>query len=303
MSSSAPGGPGSGERSQSFSKFMRRASKVLKRGSSSKDSVPTVSGTQSASRRTGQAESSPAPLGRYVLRHLFYTSQCHQLTNRSAPIIAPLGFDPSAVGSSDVTGKPIQEEATPAPSVPAAISQSVRDTKPSTKPTNARFATTAAQSNTIQEEKARILFAKYGITLEPGEWTAPTKGDGERVEKKIRMRVHRTCHRCQVTFGPEKVCTNCDHNRCKKCPKFPVRKPKSKGKGLGAGAISGEDATKGKSKILTMPSRVTGKELARKDPSQRVRRTCHKCDTLFVGRAIQCEGCGHERCPSCPREP
>jgi len=129
MSSSAPGGPGSGERSQSFSKFMRRASKVLKRGSSSKDSVPTVSGTQSASRRTGQAESSPAPLGRYVLRHLFYTPQCHQLINHSAPIIAPLGFDPSAVGSSNITGKPIQEEATPAPSVPAAISQSIRDTK------------------------------------------------------------------------------------------------------------------------------------------------------------------------------
>ena len=224
------------------------------------------------------------------------------LTYSSAPIIAPLGFDPSAVGSSNVTDKPIKEEAAPPPSVPAAISQSIRDTKSSTKPMNARYATTAAQSNAIQEEKARLLFAKYGITLEPGEWTAPTKGDGERVEKKIRMRVHRTCHRCQVTFGPEKVCTNCNHNRCKKCPKFPTRKSKPKGKGLVAGGIAG-DTTKGKPKVLTMPSRVTGKELSRKNPSQRVRRHCHKCDTLFVGKAIQCEGCGHERCPLCIREP
>ena len=219
-----------------------------------------------------------------------------QLTSCSAPVIAPLGFDPSAVASSDVTGKPIQEEAGPAPTVPAAISQSIRDTKPSTKPANARLATTAAQSNAVQEEKARLLFAKYGITLEPGEWTAPTKGDGERIEKKIRMRVHRTCHRCQVTFGPEKVCTSCNHNRCKKCPKFPTRKPKSKGKGLGAGAIPGDDAVKGKTKVLTMPSRVTGKELGRKS------RTCHKCETPFAGKATQCGNCGHERCSLCPRE-
>ena len=155
---------------------------------------------------------------------------------------------------------------------------------------------TAAQSNAIQEEKARLLFAKYSITLEPGEWTAPAKGDGERVEKKIRMRVHRTCHRCRVTFGPEKVCTNCNHNRCKKCPKFPTRKPKSKGKGLGAGAISGDDAARGKPKGLTMSSRVTGKELGRRS------RTCHKCDTPFASKATQCGNCGHERCSLCPRE-
>lgn len=301
MSSSAPGGSGSREKSQGFSKFMRRASKVLKRGSSSKDSVPTVSGATPASGRAEPAESSSAPLGRYVFRCFFYVPRYHLLTCHSAPVIAPLGFDPSKAVPSDVTSKPIQEEAAPTPSVPAAISQSIRDTKSSTKPANARLAVTAAQSNAIQEEKARLLFAKYGITLEPGEWTAPTKGDGERVEKKIRMRIHRTCHRCQVTFGPEKVCTFCSHTRCKKCPKFPTRKSKSKGRGLGAGAgavaISGDDAAKGMTKVLTMPSRVTGKELPRKS------RICHKCDTLFVSKSTQCESCGHERCSLCRREP
>ena len=300
MNSSAPGGSGSREKSQPFSKFMRRATKVLKRGSSSKDSVPTTSGATPVSRETGPAESSPAPLGRYVLKDRCYTFWYLVLTRHSAPVIAPLGFDPSAAGSSDVTGKPIPEEAAPAPLVPAAISQPIRDTKPSTKPMNARLAITAADSNAIQEEKARLLFAKYGITLEPGEWTAPAKGDGERVEKQIRMRVHRTCHRCQVTFGPEKVCTKCNHNRCKKCPKFPTRKSKSRGRGLGAGAISADDPSKGKTKGLTMPSRVTGKELGRKGPSQR---TCHKCDSLLVGKMTRCGSCGHEKCSLCPRGP
>lgn len=205
-----------------------------------------------------------------------------------------------------MASKPIQEETATAPSVPAAIQQSIRDIKPSSKSTNNRLAMTAATSSAIQEEKARILFAKYGLILEPGEWTPPVKGDTERVEKKIRMRIHRTCHRCQVMFGREKVCSNCAHNRCKKCPKFPTRRSKgSHAKGLEAGgaAAAGKDATKGKSKMLTMPSRVTGKVLTRKAPSQRVRRTCHKCDTLFLGEATECGNCQHVRCPQCPREP
>ena len=303
MSSPAPGGSGSGEKSQGLSKLLKRASKALRRGSSSKGSVPTIVGATPISRPTGPAESRSAPLGRYALRKPSNISGHHLLTIRSAPVIAPLGFSPSADGPSDVAGQPIQEEAAPAPPVPAAISQSIRDTKSSSKPMSARHATTAAQTNAIQEEKARLLFAKYGITLEPGEWTAPTKGDGKRVEKKIRMRVHRTCHRCQLTFGPEKVCTKCGHNRCKKCPKFPTRKSKSKGKGLAGGAIPAGDTAKAKAMVLTMPSRMTGKELSRKEPLQRVRRTCHKCDTLFAGKAVQCENCGHERCPLCSREP
>ena len=159
---------------------------------------------------------------------------------------------------------------------------------------------TAKESYTIQEEKARALFAKYGMTLEPGEWTVPTTIGLPRVEKQVRMRIHRTCHRCQTTFGADRVCSHCQHTRCKKCPQFPGSKSKvSKGKGVAVGGV----ATDGKTDPLTILHRATGKEMTRKAPTQRVRRTCHQCETLFQGKATQCENCKHLRCSKCPRDP
>lgn len=69
MSSSAPGGSGpSGDKPQGFSKFIRRASRVLKRSSSSKAGVSgATEGAPSTSRSTAPAESSSAPLARYVI--------------------------------------------------------------------------------------------------------------------------------------------------------------------------------------------------------------------------------------------
>jgi len=46
-----------------------------------------------------------------------------------------------------------------------------------------------------------------------------------------------------------------------------------------------------------------GNDLIRRDPIQRVRRNCHVCQTLFKGKATICEGCRHQRCKRCPREP
>lgn len=155
----------------------------------------------------------------------------------------------------------------------------------------------------MQEQKARAMFAKYGLTLEPGEWTVPYANGAPRVEKKVRMRVHRTCHRCQTSFGAERICSNCQHTRCKKCPGNPRKTPKDKGKGKAVGGIAIDDGTKQSTDPLTMPHRATGKELARKSPTQRVRRTCHQCQTLFTGKAAQCENCKHLRCHQCPREP
>ena len=164
---------------------------------------------------------------------------------------------------------------------------------------------TAAESNNLQEEKARSLFAKYGMTLEPGEWTPAMKGNTERVEKKVRMRVHITCHRCQTMFGAEKSCNNCEHFRCKQCSRYPAPKKKAlEGKGLAVEGIGVDDGTTQKSpNALTMPHRATGKELSRRSATQRVRRTCHKCENLFAGKATQCENCKHLRCPQCPRDP
>ena len=52
--------------------------------------------------------------------------------------------------------------------------------------------------------------------------TLPSRTGGQPlVHKKIRQRVHRTCHRCQTDFGAEKICIKCKHNRCNKCPHNP----------------------------------------------------------------------------------
>lgn len=163
---------------------------------------------------------------------------------------------------------------------------------------------TAKENYTIQEEKARALFAKYGLTLEPGEWTVPATVGVPRVEKQVRMRIHRSCHRCQTTFGADRVCSNCQHTRCKKCPRFPGSKSKvAKGKEPAVGGVAAEDRLDTNAGALTMLHRATGKEMTRRAPTQRVRRTCHQCETLFQGKATQCENCKHLRCPKCPRDP
>ena len=163
---------------------------------------------------------------------------------------------------------------------------------------------TAKENYTMQEEKARALFAKYGLTLEPGEWTVPATVGVPRVEKQVRMRIHRTCHRCQTTFGTDRVCSHCQHNRCKKCPQFPGAKPKvPKGKARAVGGVAANDGLDKKTDALTMLHRPSGKEMTRRAPTQRVRRTCHQCETLFQGKATQCENCKHLRCSKCPRDP
>lgn len=78
----------------------------------------------------------------------------------------------------------------------------------------------------IQQEKTRKLFAKYGLTLEPQEWMTPSDLQVQRVEKPIKMRVRRRCHRCQTTFGSDKICNNCQHARCKSCPRYPPARTK-----------------------------------------------------------------------------
>lgn len=149
----------------------------------------------------------------------------------------------------------------------------------------------------MQQERARALFAKYGLTLEAHEWiTAPAPlPTVQRVEKSIRMRVHRSCHHCGTIYGSEKVCLQCQHKRCKKCPRYPKKKaPGDKVK---------EDDKPKKKRVLTITTRA-GNELAYQQPKQRIRRSCHKCETLFnPSSATFCENCRHVRCTKCPREP
>ena len=192
-------------------------------------------------------------------------------------------------------------DTTPTLSVPAQITQVIKDNKPASTPI---ICMTPKETSAIHEEKAKALFAKYGLAFEPGAWTTPVAGGAPRVEKQVRMRIHRTCHRCQTAFGSERICSNCQHTRCKKCPGRSDSKPKAaKGKGIAAGGVVVDDGATKNDEALTMPHRSSGKEMTRRIPTQRVRRTCHECQTLFVGKAAQCEKCKHERCPSCLRDP
>jgi hypothetical protein len=150
----------------------------------------------------------------------------------------------------------------------------------------------------MQQERARALFAKYGLTLDTHDWiTAPAPVPTvQRVEKAIRMRVHRSCHRCGTTYGSEKQCLQCQHKRCKKCPRYPKKKASTE-------KDKATEEKPRKKRVLTITTRG-GNELAYQPTKQRVRRTCHKCEAVFVpSSATTCEQCQHVRCTKCPREP
>lgn len=151
---------------------------------------------------------------------------------------------------------------------------------------------------------------------------SPRNYEVQRVEKPIRMRVRRTCHRCQTIFGSDRVCHNCQHVRCKACPRYPPARTKeekearalAKAKGkqpentsdtpAAAAIIEPSDNTRKMERTpLTMESRTGGQDVIYKEIRQRVRRTCHQCQTIFKGHSTVCENCGHIRCKSCPREP
>jgi hypothetical protein len=160
----------------------------------------------------------------------------------------------------------------------------------------------------IEAERQKKLAERFAIDIEPLSTTKPDRVT-YRVEKPVRMRIHRICHKCNTTFGGSKICANCEHPRCTKCPRFPAKKPEGKGK-------SKEDAPRKdiiepdswwglKEEVeLTMPNpKANGQPLVRKAPRQRIRRTCCKCSTLFATGGKTCSDCEHSRCADCPRDP
>ncbi|PYH42820.1 uncharacterized protein BP01DRAFT_124661 [Aspergillus saccharolyticus JOP 1030-1] len=173
-------------------------------------------------------------------------------------------------------------------------------------------ATVLPNWGSIQEQKARGLLARYGLALEPGERKFPSDQTVQRVIRPIRMRVRRTCHRCQTTFGPSKVCVNCQHVRCTSCPPDPAVKPHSARAQTEAAlqtivSQKAPEATPTPRQLreprLTLPSRASGQDLVYHPPRQRIRRTCHRCSTAFAADDVQCSTCQHIRCTLCPREP
>lgn len=159
----------------------------------------------------------------------------------------------------------------------------------------------------IEAERAKKLAERFALYIEPLS-PVPDK-ETTRIEKPVRMRIHRTCHICSTTYGGNKTCVKCEHVRCKSCPRYPVKKTEKKEKALAPTThiVTIEPDTYWGLRepiLLTRPSGKPGAQpLVRKRPKQRVRRNCHECHGLFPSGTKICPGCDHVRCVECPRDP
>jgi len=153
-------------------------------------------------------------------------------------------------------------------------------------------------------ERAQALFKKHGLDVKPSDLPLSNTPQAERVQKDIRMRVHRTCHKCDASYGPEKTCQQCGHKRCKRCPRHPLKKSKDKGKEkLTAKGAPGYKKRRGDYMYgITIPGKRGGQDLVHKEVRQRVHRKCHRCEADFAGEKV-CANCKHQRCKKCPRLP
>lgn len=168
----------------------------------------------------------------------------------------------------------------------------------------------------ILEERAKKMGEKFGLVIEASDLLSISPNDTVlRVDKPIRMRVRRTCHRCNTTFSARNECTKCRHVRCDRCPRHPPKETEAE---FLANLQQMETLLKanrenppimpdffwGDQQIeLKRPSKTGGQDLVHRKPRQRVRRTCHECTTLFAPSSRKCENCNHLRCTDCPRDP
>ncbi|CAG7941772.1 unnamed protein product [Penicillium salamii] len=224
---------------------------------------------------------------------------------------------PRSVSKRQSHAAPETATAAPTEPAPAPTPAPVQSTTPARGVIEPEPVVMTENITTTQHAKASALFAKYGLTLDPGAWkTPPDLQQLNRVTKPIRMRVRRTCHRCETTFGAEKVCINCSHTRCTKCPRFPpahdegephIHRPKIQE--LSANHPRGIPATPhikysgDATNPLLKLSRTGGQDLVRKQVRQRVHRSCHVCTAQFTSASKHCEVCRHVRCKKCPRDP
>ncbi len=175
-------------------------------------------------------------------------------------------------------------------------------------------ATTVPRSQ-LYEERAKKLSERFGLEIKPSEWYT-SEGHALRVEKPIRMRVHRKCHNCDTFFGHAKECPKCQHTKCKQCPRIPPKRTEAEKveSRKRRAAILKERAENppiipdwdfsDKKVQLKKPSKTGGPDLVYKKARQRIRRTCCQCERLFANiQSKGCEGCEHVRCTDCPRDP
>lgn len=262
------------------------------------------------------------------------------MTRQSSATLLTLPFFPFD-SSAPATQAPATTTAGTTPAVAATDKTAAsKPTMASSTPTGNPAVTVPRTRDAEYRERARKMFESHGMTVEIHSWNVPGSEPLDRIEKAVRVRVRRHCHRCQAIFGQDKVCQECNHKRCTKCPRFPAKKAI-------AGTFGGDDvAVKKKSdgKVrgttvlddLNMLSNPTdgqvhkdgkqsrsksGKDIADdpdepfndwvrsqnartvKKPRQLVRYVCDGCDSQFENKGQPCVECHHLRCDNCKREP
>lgn len=162
----------------------------------------------------------------------------------------------------------------------------------------------------VHEDRARRIEENYGVEIEPSGWHS-SQGDVYRVEKSVRVRVHKECHRCQASFGASKQCPDCNHHYCSKCNRSPPKRSESQKRGS---REKREEKAQREQElapiiphyglaepiVVTRPSKAGGQPLVHKPVRMRLRRVCHRCSTTFTSSTRVCQNCGHRRCDDCP---
>lgn len=288
MSSQAQSGPAvpKDQEKKGLGKLLSRAKTVFKSSSSKRASVqqPASSST------TGPAA--------YVAPRLNSIHVVNQLT----PYYSQSKSSAAAAGSTSA--------ATATATAPKT------EKKAPTEPKKSKYddieGVTRVLKQDLFEERARKLGEKYGLEIKKSDWYS-TEGTALRVEKSIRMRVHRTCAACSATFSSAKECPSCGSTKYKRYPpkrteaeKIASRERRAaliKANKENAPIIPDYNYDSKKDPVLTKPSKCGGQDLVHKKPRQRVRRTCHECQTLFTTGNKTCDKCSHVRCTDCPRDP
>jgi hypothetical protein len=159
-----------------------------------------------------------------------------------------------------------------------------------------------------QMERLRKVTERYNLPM-PREYVTcygPEK-EQNRVHRPTRMRIHRSCHRCNTMFRGSKICARCEHRACVLCQATPrpryiswdpvVDDP------LAVDLEADDYHGLQEQLVISRANRTSSQHLVRKELRQRVRRTCHSCQTLFTSKNKICTNCQHVCCTECPRFP
>ena len=296
------------ERRRSLGRALERFKTVLKRRSSSNKSMPPA------------ATGSPMPQA---------SETAPPLVTPAAPMISEPESQMPAIETSMPAPEPLLEIDTDDDGPPAVHEEPLLPM--------------ISSSTGITEEKAKVLFERYGLSYQPHKHLSPEPPSKmRRVERPIRIRIHWTCHECKASFASDRTCVSCGHRRCNDCTREPPKKVKEMLENTrqtqiaDAGALPADPSIAAPEQSLTgvlladTPSAPLetdpeagsgdaipaifeytlqlrpkgGMEMLHRPKAQLAGRVCHECNMQFLpASSADCPTCGHTKCSRCPRAP